>query len=168
MNKRELWKHLSAGEKLNGILPVVPGDDCLIMSVTTDEFKQADPEDIVYMPDLKLNEILYDADLSNRPGERMHILEYCYTKQMFLDMCKGNTEMALSLFCLSNWQNPDLDDLADCTNNAEAKTFYGETWDEFNNRPYLTYRTKTSLMRLSRFCITRFRMIWKLLPGLLS
>ena len=77
MNKRELWKRLSAGEKLNDVLPVVPGDDCLIVSVTTDEFQQADPEDIVYMPDLKLNDILYDADLSNRPGEKMHVLEYC-------------------------------------------------------------------------------------------
>lgn len=141
MNKKELWKCLSAGKKLVDIMPVIPGDDCLITAVTGEEYDKCRNDDIVYIPDFDLNEIIYNKDISARPGEMLHVIEYCYTKQDFLNLCKGNKRMAYSLFCLCDWQNPNLDELLDCTDDKELKNLYGITLAEFDAKPYVVTDT---------------------------
>ena len=136
MNKKELWKNLSAGKKLMDVLPVVDGQDCLIVSVTDKEYEDSKDDDIVYIPDFDLNEILFDKDLSNRAMERMHILDYCYTKRSFIDICKNSRKMAYDLFTICDWQNPNLDDLLCCIDDSEMVEKYGMTNEEFDNLQY--------------------------------
>lgn len=85
-----------------------------------DEFSSGD--DIVYIPDIDLNEIPVDHNLSV-PNSMMDAsngwwgpmtaeeqvdlaLSYCYTGKDFVDLCEGNEEMARDLFAYVDWQHP--------------------------------------------------------------
>ena len=106
---------------LNEIFNFTDGQDCMIYK--TNEFDKAEMDDIVYIPDIYLNEIpinhiKYDED------EIDNILIHCITKQDFLDECKGNEKLARDLFDFVDWQHPDIQDLLDGWNEFEEEEFY--------------------------------------------
>ena len=104
---------------LNEIFNFTDGQDCLIYKAT--DFDKAEMDDIVYIPDICLNEIpinhiKYDED------EIDNILIHCITKQDFLDECKGNEKLARDLFDFVDWQHPDIQDLLDGWNELGKKS----------------------------------------------
>ena len=62
-------------------------------------------------------------------------LGFLYTAQDFLNQTGGNVPAAKDLFHFVDWQNPNVQDLMDCTDDEEAKEIYGQTWEEmFGNQ----------------------------------
>lgn len=116
---------------LNEIFNFTDGQDCMIYK--TNDFDKAEMDDIVYIPDIYLNEIpinhiKYDED------EIDNILIHCITKQDFLDECKGNETLARDLFDFVDWQRPDIQDLLDGYDESDAEEFeerYGCSLSEF-------------------------------------
>lgn len=108
MTKEELASRLRKGEKLADILPLVAGQECEMYKA--DSFSIGD--EILYIPDVSLNEIPVDADLSKDPEEIEQVIENCYTGNDFIDLCQGNVMNAKDLFYFCDWQHPSsaLDD----------------------------------------------------------
>ena len=57
-------------------------------------------------------------------------INFMYTAQDFLNQTGGNIAAAKDLFDFVDWQNPNVQDLMDCTDDDEAKEIYGQTWKE--------------------------------------
>lgn len=100
MTKDELGKRLAAGELLQSLLPVRPGQGCEICKA---ERFQAGP-DVIYVPDLWLNDL--PADRPATPDEIADILSHCRTGDDFLDLCGRDAAMAEALFDWCDWQHP--------------------------------------------------------------
>lgn len=126
MTKAELKALLLGGSPLNTILTFRDGQECTIFKA--DDFCLDDH--IVYIPDLDLNEIPYDLDLSidNSMQEASNgawsgltaeeqvniVLSYCYTGAQFVELCEMDEALAYQLFCYVDWQHPSsaLDEVA--------------------------------------------------------
>ncbi len=102
MKKAELRNRLMAGEMLVDILPLKDGQDCLIYKA--DDFKPG--VEILYIPDVFLNEIPVDKDLSCDIEGIFDVLGRCYTGDDFIEECDGNVELAERLFWYCDWQSP--------------------------------------------------------------
>lgn len=102
MTKEECRSRLMAGEALDSILRFRPGQDCMIFKA--DALGLGD--EIVYVPDIELNGIPVDKDLSGDADGILDVLGYCYTGNDFLELCGGNTEHAEELFNFVDWQHP--------------------------------------------------------------
>lgn len=101
MTKTEIRNALCKGGKLEDILDFSDGQDCQIYK---DRFFRTLPDNVIYIPDITLNEIPIDRPVSREEIE--HILGNCYTKQDFLGECDGDTILAYRLFCYIDWQHP--------------------------------------------------------------
>lgn len=118
MTKYEAMIRLLSGEAMDSIFQFRPGQECMMFKA--DEFIAGD--EIIYIPDIDLNEIPVDIDLSV-PNSMMDAsnggwgpmtateqvdlaLSYCYTGKDFIDQCEGNEKMARELFSYVDWQNP--------------------------------------------------------------
>ena len=114
----ELKQGLLSGKPLSELLPLQDGQDCTIYKA--DRFFPDDT--ILYIPDISLNEIpayldlsvdnaLSDASNGKRGSmtaeEQVNlVLSYCYTGEMFVEVCSGDEALAWRLFCYVDWQHP--------------------------------------------------------------
>lgn len=108
MTRVEVRNRLLAGETLDSILSGGwrSGQECTIFKVSIEEYDAAGPDDIVYVPDLDLNELAVDDDLSVDIEGIFDLLGDCYTKDDFIKECDGNEKMARELFVYVDWQHP--------------------------------------------------------------
>ena len=110
MTKKELARRLKSGEKLKDLFSFVYGQECEMYKAVF--FTRGD--EIMYIPDLSLNSIPTDEDLSDNEEEIKRVIGCCYTGDDFIDLCKGNEKLAEDLFCYCDWQHPSsaLDEIA--------------------------------------------------------
>ena len=106
MTKQEIRNHLLAGENLDSILHFVDGQECMIFKVSMEEYESCGKDEVVYVPDIYLNEIPVDKDLSADIEGIFDVLGKCYTKQEILDECEGDEQLALELFEWIDWSHP--------------------------------------------------------------
>lgn len=123
MTREEAKKFLLEGKKIGEIFDLIPGQACLIYKGEWPDNPEASDE-IIYIPDIDLND-LKDDDMPT--SEKINFM---YTAQDFLNQTGGNIAAAKDLFDFVDWQNPNVQDLMDCTDDDEAKEIYGQTWDE--------------------------------------
>ena len=102
MTKTEFKSALRAGKIIEDLLPLVAGQECIIYKA--DSFTTGD--DIIYIPDVFLNEIPYSTDISTADDTIEEILSMCYTGRDFIEECHGDTQLAERLFWLCDWQHP--------------------------------------------------------------
>lgn len=102
MTKKELFRALLCGSTMQELLPLIQGQECLIYKA--DKFSIS--PNVIYVPDVSLNEIPYGEDLSDDPEAIHDLLGYCYTGLDFLNECNGNAELAERLFWYCDWQHP--------------------------------------------------------------
>jgi len=102
MTKNEIQDRLRSGETLDSILRFTPGQECMIFKA--DGFYPGN--DVLYIPDIYLNEIPVDKDLSQDVVGIENVLEYCYTWYDFMELCGGDSEFAEELFDYVDWQHP--------------------------------------------------------------
>lgn len=102
MKKAELRNRLMAGEKLVDILPLIAGQDCEIYKAP--RFRADD--EIIYIPDVSLNELPVDKDLSCDIEGIYDILGCCYTGEDFMNEADGERHIAEELFAFVDWQHP--------------------------------------------------------------
>ena len=118
MKISELEKALLSGKALSDVLPFRDGQDCTIYKA--DIFRPDDT--ILYIPDISLNEIPTELALNtdNSLSEASNgkwgcmtaeeqirvVLSYCYTGEMFVEICEGDEALAWRLFCYVDWQHP--------------------------------------------------------------
>lgn len=101
MTKIELRNALNSGKCLEDVLTLSWGQECTIFKAN--KFKKGD--DIVYIPDMELNNITYECqDLTAEAIDE--IISYCYTGDDFIDCCEGDDELAEELFNYVDWQHP--------------------------------------------------------------
>lgn len=146
MTITELKQGLFGGKSLEELLSLRDGQECTIFKA--DDFCTGD--DIIYIPDIDLNEIPVSLDLSidnsmsdasngkwgpMTAGEQINIvLSYCYTGKMFVELCDGDEALAYRLFCYVDWQHPTsaLDEVVyeDDKDEQSAREVY-EKWKAF-------------------------------------
>ena len=104
MTRKELRVKLEQGETLATLFALIAGQECVIFKAE----KFAAGEQIIYIPDLWLNEIPV-----NRPARGMteiqDILDSCYTGNDFINLCMeryGTADKAEALFNYVDWQHP--------------------------------------------------------------
>lgn len=106
MTKLELRYILMGGKKLEDIFDFTNGQECLIYKGKFLPGIMGD--DICYIPDIFLNEILYNRTVSE--SEIEDIIDECYTTNDFIDECNGHEKLAEDLFNHVDWQHPDIQD----------------------------------------------------------
>ncbi len=109
MTKQEVRRRLFAGETLDSMFVWSSGQECDIFKA--DAFKPGD--EVIYIPDLYLNEIPTDKDMSCDPEGIFEVLGCHYTGDDFIELCKirfGDGEQAIEkaeeLFQYVDWQHP--------------------------------------------------------------
>ena len=109
MKKADLRLALLSGKTLGELLDFGPGQDCIIFKA--DEFVPGD--EIIYIPDIFLNEIPVGAPITAEEIEG--VLHDCYTGDEIIRMCDGDQEWAERLFYYIDWQHPSsaLDEVTD-------------------------------------------------------
>ena len=128
MKRNEAKKLLLEGKKIGEIFDLIPGQDCMIYKGKWPDDPEVSDE-IIYIPDIDLNDLEDDdVPVSKKLG-------FLYTAKDFLNQTGGNVPAAKDLFHFVDWQNPNVQDLMDCTDDEEAKEIYGQTWEEmFGNQ----------------------------------
>ena len=149
MTTSELEKGLLSGKTLSDLLPFRDGQECTIYKADT--FRPDDT--ILYIPDISLNEIPTDlalnidnsmSDASNGDWSSMTaaeqirtVLSYCYTGEMFVEMCEGDEALAWRLFCYVDWQHPG---------SAMDEVTYDDQDDvEWVKAAYLQYKNENNI-----------------------
>ena len=102
MTKSEIHGRLSAGETLDSLLRFRSGQECTIFKA--DAFQPGD--DVLYIPDVALNDCDIDHDLRRNSEAIATILDCCYTGDDFVELCRGNVDLAEELFWFVDWQHP--------------------------------------------------------------
>ena len=123
MTRDQAKKLLLEGKKIGEIFDLIPGQECMIYKGEWPDNPEASDE-IIYIPDIDLND-LEDADVP--VSEKLSLM---YTAQDFLSQTGRNVLAAKDLFAFVDWQNPNVQDLMDCTDDDETKEIYGQTWEE--------------------------------------
>lgn len=118
ITKENLNKHLLSGGCMDELLLFTNGQECQIFKA--DDFTVTD--DILYIPDLVLNEIPTDRPVEKR--EIDDILSCCYTGKDFLSDCDGDAALARRLFDYCDWQHPSsaLPELDDGDESDQSET----------------------------------------------
>ena len=107
ITKEYLRKELECGKCLKDLFEFSDGQDCTIYK---GKFDIENRENIIYIPDIFLNEIDIDADFMTEM-EIKNVLENCYTTEDFMEETQGHVNLAESLFAYVDWQHLDLYDL---------------------------------------------------------
>lgn len=123
MTKKELREKLISGLHLENIFDFSDGQDCLIYK---GNFEVSDQ--IIYIPDIDLNEINTGSVLDNEEIE--NVLNHCYTGNDFVTECNGHENLARKLFGFVDWQNPNIQDLLDGYDDEEFEKEYGFSIEE--------------------------------------
>lgn len=110
MKKSELRDMLCAGHTMDELITCTRGQDCLIFR--SDCFQPGD--EVLYIPDIDMNEIPMDRPLSGRE-EIEEVLHECYTGDQLLELCGNDRAKAERLFWYCDWQHPEaaVDELDD-------------------------------------------------------
>lgn len=103
MTRGEVYSALRSGKSLNEIFRFTEGQDCMIYKA--DSFEISD--NVIYIPDLDLNEIITDRPLTEEEIEKIPI----YTGKDFLSECNGKEDAARLLFSFCDWQHPCITDI---------------------------------------------------------
>ena len=107
MTKEYLRKELEFGKALKDIFSFTDGQDCTIYK---GKFDLKNREDIIYIPDISLNDIDIETNLMTET-EIENVLNNCYTTEDFMKEAQGHVNLAESLFNYVDWQHLDLYDL---------------------------------------------------------
>ena len=107
MTKEYLRKELECGKRLKDLFEFSDGQDCIIYK---GKFDLNNAENIIYIPDIFLNDIDIDTDFLTEM-EIKNVLNNCYTTNDFLEEAQGHVNLAESLFDYVDWQHLDLNDL---------------------------------------------------------
>ena len=99
------------------------GQDCIIYK---SDFEITD--DIIYIPDIDLNEINIDTKLNKE--EIKNILNSCYTGNDFVEECNGYKDVAEELFEFVDWQHPNIMDMLETYGENEFEEKYGFSIEE--------------------------------------
>lgn len=114
VTKDELRSLLMGGRTLDSIFAFGPGQECEIFKAP--EFYPGD--EIIYIPDIALNEIPIDKNIRADIEGIFDILGMCYTGNDFIEEAGGDLNIAEELFNFCDWQHP-----------SSAMTDM-ETWDD--------------------------------------
>lgn len=128
MNKKGLKARLEQGELLGDIFNFTVGQDCLIYK---GKFEISD--NIIYIPDIYLNELETDAVAENEE-DLNNILENCFTGNDFMEECNGCEKAAKALFGFVDWQHPDIQDLMDLYEEDEFFIEFGVHFEDVYSR----------------------------------
>ena len=91
ITKQTLRELLSKGTTLESIFEFKEGQNCLIFKA--EKFK--DTEDIIYIPDITLNEIEVTRPLDAEGID--HVIQHCCNGKDFINECRGNEQLAEAL-----------------------------------------------------------------------
>lgn len=94
MTREILRKELECGKRLKDLFEFSGGQDCTIYK---GKFDLENAENIIYIPDIFLNDIDIDADFLTEM-EIKNVLNNCYTTDDFLEKAQGHVNLAKSLF----------------------------------------------------------------------
>lgn len=118
MTKEQLKSKLESGCMLCEIFDFVDGQECLIYKGDFEVSNQ-----IIYIPDIYLNEIDTESVLSGKEIE--NVLSNCYTGNDFIMECNGHENLARELFGFVDWQHLNIHDLLDGYDDEEFEKEYG-------------------------------------------
>lgn len=99
MTKQEVIKQLKKGKVLSDLFIFTEGQECLIHKGNF-----AATDDIIYIPDIYLNEISTNNPLTEEKLE--DIENNLYSGNDFINECNGNVELAKELFDWCDWSHP--------------------------------------------------------------
>lgn len=103
MTEYEVKQELRNGKMLEDLFTFTEGQDCEIYKADNIEFT----DDVIYIPDLTLNEIVTDRVLTEEEIEDLPL----YSGNDFLEECNGNKLTARFLFSWVDWQHPNIQDI---------------------------------------------------------
>lgn len=124
MTKKALKDNLASGACLTELFNLTDGQDCMIYK---GKFEVSDQ--IIYIPDVDLNEIETDTVLEDEAIA--NVLNHCCTGNDFVEACQGHEELAKELFEFVDWQHPNVQDLLDCYDEETFKERYGFAMETF-------------------------------------
>lgn len=107
ITKEYLRKELECGKALKDLFEFSDGQDCIIFK---GKFDLENTENIIYIPDIFLNDIDIDADFMTE-REIENVINNCYTTEDFMEEAQGHVNLAEDLFNYVDWQHLDLHDL---------------------------------------------------------
>ena len=102
MTRTEIEIELRKGRTLDSILHFRRGQGCMIFKA--DKFQPGD--EVLYIPDIDMNEIHVDKDISVDIEGIYDVLGCCYTGDDFIETCNGDEKRAEMLFWYCDWQHP--------------------------------------------------------------
>lgn len=125
MTKTEVRNKLLQGKTLDELFRFTEGQGCMIYKA--DGFSE---DDVIYIPDIGLNEI--DPDIPVKEDALEDALNCMYTGQDFIDLCRGERRLAEYLFSYVDWQHPSSALNADFSefSDEEFMELCGHTYDE--------------------------------------
>ena len=128
ITKEYLRKELECGKALKDLFEFSDGQDSTIYK---GKFDLENAENIIYIPDIFLNDIDIDADFMMEM-EIKNVLENCYTTEDFMEEAQGHVNLAESLFNYVDWQHPDLHDLLEGYEDEQEEFYkkYGFQYSE--------------------------------------
>lgn len=149
MTKNEIRKLLMNGAAFSDILPMKTGQECTIMKTEWPDNPAENMNEVIYLPDISLNDDDVYVDRKDlTPKEVDDLLTDCYTVRDFIKEGYGNETVAHDLFNFCDWQHPNVQDLMDFTDDSEAQSDYGETWETMAIREDGIMKTRKELYRL--------------------
>lgn len=98
MNRDQVKQELLKGRSLEELFEFRPGQEC---DIYKGEFSLSD--DIIYIPDIDLNEIPIHEAVEKEVVDR--IVNAMYSGLDFLEQCEGKGELAEELFGYCDWQH---------------------------------------------------------------
>lgn len=123
MTKKELKDKLIKCSHLENIFDFSDGQECLIYK---GNFEVSD--EIIYIPDIELNEIDIESVLDDEEIE--NVIHNCYTGNDFVVECSGHEDLAKELFGFVDWQHPNIQDVLDTYDEGEFEEKYGFSMEE--------------------------------------
>lgn len=118
MTKQEVIEQLKKSKTLSDLFIFTEGQECLIHKGNF-----AATDDIIYIPDIYLNEISIDVPLTEEDLE--DIENDFYSGNDFIKECNGNVALAKELFDWCDWSHPS---------SALPDILLGYDEDEFYNK----------------------------------
>lgn len=128
ITKEYLRKELECGKALKDIFEFTDGQDSTIYK---GKFDLENKENIIYIPDIFLNDIDIDADFMTE-REIENVINNCYTTEDFMVETQGHVNLAEDLFNYVDWQHLDLHDLLEGYTNEQEEFLerYGFQYSE--------------------------------------
>ena len=99
MNRAQVKQELLKGRSLEELFEFMSGQEC---DIYKGEFSLSD--DIIYIPDIDLNEIPIHEAIEKEEVDR--VINAMYSGLDFLEQCERKEELAEELFGYCDWQHP--------------------------------------------------------------